>query len=394
MISKIAKGVMRKMGLRLDDLLVPYYLIPYNFADGKALNPLKATIELTYRCNLMCKMCPLEIAKEWHKTGSAGKNSELTTDEIKKFVKDLKAIGIKSILLTGGEPFLRNDINEIVRHIKKNGIYCAILSNGYFITREHAKTLISSGVDLISFSMDGPENIHNRIRGVGNSFQKICGSIKLLKDEQRLSGKFLPKIILNCTISALNQNCISEIVEIANSLDVKLVDYMYLFYTDEDKINATKKVMNVGQLKPESQILPDGIKNVDSQTLIKQVGESKFKAKRYNITVGFNPPLKDIEIESRFFDDSFSFSSKCFYPWYETRVDPHGNVYPCSLDVPMGNIREVAFKEIWNGGKYIDFRNSLKEHGLLPMCAKCCKLVHRYWSNLPVFSKKRKVQNA
>lgn len=382
-MKTFAKKIARKLGLRFDDLVWPYYWTAYNFLQGKAFNPLKITIELTYGCNLRCKMCPLENAKNDEEKPAANSQQELSINELQGFVDDLKKLKVKSILLTGGEPFIKKDIEKLVARIKENNFYCCILSNGYFISEYHAKKLVDAKVDLISFSMDGPQALHNSIRGVEDSFEKICKSIKLIQAEKKRAHAALPRIILNCTISALNQEHISEIIDIAHELGVELVDYMYLFYTDSDKITATKNVMAVGSLKPESQILPDNIKKIDSRKLIQEVNRAKQKAKKYHIYLGFNPPLEDNEIEKRFFDDSFSFSSKCFYPWFETRLDPYGNVYPCSLDVPMGNIRKMPFSRIWNGSQYIDFRNKLKQHKLLPMCAKCCKLVYRYWSNLP-----------
>lgn len=382
-MKKIAKKILKKMGVRFDDLIIPYYWLPYNFLGGKAWNPLKVTMELTYACNLKCQMCPLEIAKNAGKPLSEEARKELTTQQIKDFVDDLKKMKVRSIMLTGGEPFIRKDIDEIIRYIKARGFYCAILSNGYFISQEHARVFIESGVDLISFSMDGTQDIHNQIRGVADSFQKICESVRLIEQEKKRLRKGLPRVILNCTISALNQAVLSEIVETAHRLGVNLVDYMYLFYTDEDKIQATKNIMPVGELKPENQILPESIKKVDLETLRRQVRLSKDMARQYRIAIGFNPPLNNKEIEQRFFDEDSAFCSKCFYPWFETRVDPFGNIYPCSLDVAMGNIRETSFKEIWNGPKYIDFRRKLRKAKLLPMCIKCCKLVHRYWSKLP-----------
>ena len=125
---------------------------------------------------------------------------------------------------------------------------------------------------------------------------------------------------------------------------------------------------------------------IDIETLKSSIAKAKQKAAHYNIALNFRPPLNDGEIEKRFFDPNFSYCSRCFYPWFETRLDPFGNIYPCSIDIPMGNIRKESLKEIWQGNKYRSFRKNLKKHKLLPACAKCCKLNNKFWSSLPCLS--------
>jgi MoaA/NifB/PqqE/SkfB family radical SAM enzyme len=390
-MKTFAKKCARKMGISFNDLMIPQYLTSYNFLQGKAFNPVKVTFELTYACNLRCQMCPI-VNAEGTKITKEQREKELSTREITDLLGILKKLGVKVILLTGGEPFIRKDIDELVHTIKQKGFECWILSNGYFLNEKHASALVGSGVDLISFSMDGPQEIHNEIRGAKDSFQKICESVRLIEDEKRRLKKNTPRIFLNCTISALNQGSISQVVDSAHHLGVKAVNYLWLYYTNENNVTATKNVMKVGELKPENQVLSEAIRQVNSATLIEQVALSRAKGKEYGIQVGFNPPLRDDEIEKRFYDENFSFSSKCFYPWFQTRLDPYGNVYPCSLDVSMGNVREKSFPEIWNGSRYVNFRKQLRSFRLLPKCIKCCKLVNRNWSNLPTFNfKKRRV---
>lgn len=380
------KKVLKKTGISTDALLVPYYLIPYNFLRGYAFAPLRVVFEITFRCNLSCRMCPLANWKtqEKDKIPAQPPREELNTEEIKAFVDELKWLKTKAIMITGGEPFLREDLIDILDYIKKKEIYCTIISNGTLINKEIAGRLVQIGNEVISFSLDGPRDIHNFIRGNGDSFSKIYKAIDTIQSSK--NGSVNPRINLNFTISALNQASLDTIVDIARDLKINMINLLYLFYTSEDNLSATSRMLNMGRLKPEDQDISDEIKRIDINTLKGSIKKAQEKARRYNIGLNFRPPLNDGEIEKRFFAPEFSYCSRCFYPWFETRLDPYGNIYPCSIDIPMGNIRNESLKDIWNNRKYRAFRKTLKRNKLLPACSKCCKLNNKFWSYLPCLS--------
>ncbi len=97
-------GNVKKQARQL--ISVPRYWIPYRFSNGRALAPISVDIELTFRCNLRCKICPQEqYKKEKIKTENiaqhAQKQGEMTLDEIKELIDDLSKMGVQVITLTG-----------------------------------------------------------------------------------------------------------------------------------------------------------------------------------------------------------------------------------------------------------------------------------------------------
>ncbi|MDP1853767.1 MAG: radical SAM protein [Candidatus Omnitrophota bacterium] len=380
----LIKKLANKLGISTDALLIPYYLIPYNFLNGYAFTPLRVVFEITYRCNLYCQMCPLanwKKEKTETKAPDADINKELDTAEIKTFIDELKSLKTRAIMITGGEPFLRQDMLEILDYIKNKGIYCSIISNGTLINNDTAKDLVNIGNEIISFSLDGTKDTHNRIRGRGDSFSKIYNTVETI--QRFKNGRANPKVNFNFTISALNQDNLDEIVDVAHDLKINMINFLYLFYTSESNLSQTSEILKMGTLKPENQNINDEIKQIDINILKESIRKTEEKAKKYNVSLNFRPPLKGDEIEKRFFDPNFAYCQRCFYPWFETRLDPFGNIYPCSIDIPMGNIRVNSLKSIWNGKKYSNFRMRLKRYKLLPACAKCCKLNNKLWSHLP-----------
>ena len=96
--------------------------------------PSRVMFELTYRCNFRCLHCYL----------SPDKKKELNTKEVFLVLDQLKDAGTFHIGFTGGEPFLRRDLFQILDHAKKCGFRISLLTNGFLINRDNAKKLIES----------------------------------------------------------------------------------------------------------------------------------------------------------------------------------------------------------------------------------------------------------
>jgi radical SAM protein with 4Fe4S-binding SPASM domain len=80
------------------------------------------------------------------------------------------------------------------------------------------------------------------------------------------------------------------------------------------------------------------------------------------------------QVRNRFRDAPYFANNKCFYPWSATRMNPYGDIYNCSLQNLMGNVREQPLDVIWNGPRYTAFRQDLRTCGLYPQCQRCCAL--------------------
>jgi MoaA/NifB/PqqE/SkfB family radical SAM enzyme len=80
------------------------------------------------------------------------RGSELTYDDYSRLLDDLKAAGIRKVNITGGEPLIKKDALQIVRHAKRNGFWVSMISNGTVMTDEVCETLVGSGMDSITIS--------------------------------------------------------------------------------------------------------------------------------------------------------------------------------------------------------------------------------------------------
>lgn len=361
------------------------YYPQYVFSKGKAGIPREIKYEITFRCNLRCIMCPLaaafddpgsKLVREWKE------EKELTTQEIFNLIDDAARMGVKKIGITGGEPFLRKDIIEIVQHIKKNKLKAAILSNGTLIDQRTAERIVQTGLDTLQFSIDGSEEIHNRIRNSSTAYAKSMDAARFVRQAMMQNKARKPALSFCCTISSENVGSFKRIVDAAKAVDAS-ISFGYLFYTTKEMEKKTNQEVQIGDVKGENQDIPDYLKRFDVERLYTEVVETKRFARDIGVSVTFEPDLTKEEIRRRFEDDTYAYTNKCFYPWYALRINPYGAVYPCSMNMRMGSIREEPLSAIWNNEAYIRFRTKLKQQMLFPKCAKCCKLNDQLWTHLP-----------
>src|SRR5512145_2922069 len=141
--------------------------------------PKYISFTITNSCNLRCRMCG-----QWSEEGyiynhvkDAG--SQMKLADWKRLVDEIALHKVAFILIRGGEPFLFPGIIELVEYIHDKGIFVSIDTNGTMMEK-YIPDLVRIGNMHITFSVDGPEEIHDYVRGVEGSFQKTKESIALL----------------------------------------------------------------------------------------------------------------------------------------------------------------------------------------------------------------------
>ncbi|MBO6223740.1 MAG: radical SAM protein [Bacteroidales bacterium] len=176
--------------------------------------------ECTQRCNLSCRHCgsdcfasakdqdmPLE---DFLKALDTIPNPHLSGQQKKK-----KAGQNLIVVLTGGEPLLRPDIEQIGQEIKKRGYWWSMVSNGFFYTEEMHKKLIRAGLKALTFSLDGIEDTHNWMRGNSKSYEHTVKAIEIAAKE-----KYLDLDVVSC-VNRRNINQLEEIYQKLSSLGVR-----------------------------------------------------------------------------------------------------------------------------------------------------------------------------
>ncbi|MBN1872311.1 MAG: radical SAM protein [Candidatus Omnitrophica bacterium] len=361
---------------------VSEYYFSYLFGSGRANPPNTVVLEVTYICNCHCKMCPLYVNEENVKDHLDMKDEELPADKWKSIIDELSDFGVRNLIFTGGEPFMRKDLLDILDHAKSRGLYVSIITNGSLVTQEVAARLVSLKVDNVSVSLDGPKEIHNKIRQK-DIFDSAMQGVDFLLEEKKRKKSELPDLQFSCVISTMNQTSLSELIKIGHEKQIP-VYYHRITFTTYSMEQMMDREYSREMVKAEDQNLPANLVNVDPDKLESELNKIKETAKRYpvfySIFLGSHK-----EIVKAFYKSDFSFINKCFYPWNNSRINPYGIVYPCSINAHMGDLNKGRFDSIWNGVNYVNFRRRLKKKGLFSICSKCCVLDkdRSVWNILP-----------
>jgi len=191
------------------------------------LPPEHIYLAITNRCNLRCKMC--EVARN-----PSSEEDELSTEEIKDLIKQIKNIGVKHFILSGGEPFLRKDILDIVKYAVESNIEMVdIISNGTLLDEVTIKKLIKINLNHITFSLDGTKEINDDIRGKG-VFDKVSENIDLLNFYKHKYGVIKPTVGINFTVMNNNIDSMLPLVEYAEAKHCNIILFQPLLFSNVD----------------------------------------------------------------------------------------------------------------------------------------------------------------
>ena len=344
-----------------------YSRVPYAIMGGRALNPLSAVLLLTYRCNLRCRMCFYYNEAEKSNTQSlihTRKNEELTLQQ-----------NVKVLTLHGGEPLVYEGVFEISKYAASKGLLVNFITNGILLNDNIIDKIIDAGINSITISLDGPDYIHDDIRGMKGAFSRIMDGIAILRKKEK-EGKKIPKLSISTYISALNQSTVMELFEKIKTTGITDWSIGLVTYNSEKLSSATRKILGIGGEKGQGDLscLSDDITSLEPEKLLK----AREQLKKENMKAGLQITFPSKEAINRYSDQLFNEVNYCLYPWARVIVSPYGEVFPCipmsMVDADMGNIKEKNLAEIWNGEKYRAFRMALKGKRLLPVCSKCCTI--------------------
>jgi len=132
--------------------------------------PIFASYNVTSRCNMRCSFC------EWWKTNML----ELPTKKALAVIDEVCSLGVSFFDFSGGEPLLRKDLSTLAKKASSHGCLVSMNTNGTLLRRSRASE-IADVFDVVVVSLDGPKEIHDKIRGVPETYDKAIKAIRLLK---------------------------------------------------------------------------------------------------------------------------------------------------------------------------------------------------------------------
>lgn len=178
--------------------------------------PLAVLAELTHRCPLRCPYCsnPLELVRA---------ADELSTAEWKAVLGELAAIGVLQIHFSGGEPTVRPDLAELVRHAADAGLYCNLITSAVLLTEPGLQALVEAGLHHVQISFQGAAAPGaDRIAG----FRAHAAKLKVARWTRALG---LP-LTVNAVVHRQNLQEVAALIEMAVDLDADRLEIAHVQY--------------------------------------------------------------------------------------------------------------------------------------------------------------------
>jgi len=349
----------------------------YYFKAGKSAPPRQVSLKITNKCNLRCKMCA-----QWGESGynltKPGEviNIELPFEVYQRMIDDVKPYK-PFFYIWGGEPFLYRPIMDVLWYLKRNKLTTIIVTNGIRL-EDTVQELVEMQLEGLLMSVDGTEDVHNKIRGWDNSYQHLMNGIEKVREYKAANNSRLPYLVFLITITSDNVHDLYNIFKAVEDAGADAVICYYSWFT-----NPEIGHQHVQNMQERLGITPTAwtgylltLDKTDTKAIQSNVRE--IQSQDWAFPYVFLPDLTIEQIPKYYEDPSEIFKYKrCVAPWLITEIMPNGDVATCRdyPDYVTGNINKDSILDVWNNEPYRRFRNTLKEEGSFPICSRCCGLM-------------------
>jgi MoaA/NifB/PqqE/SkfB family radical SAM enzyme len=339
--------------------------------DGRAGRlPSGVVYEATMRCNLHCEFCYvgtlLNIEGEWRQ--------ELPLDVLRRAFPDRDGLQVS---LTGGEIFMRKDILGVMDVFRDKGYVCGYLTtNGTIITDERAEALAalaSAGfLKHISVSIDGPNDLHDKARGVAGTFVRTAAGLRRL--QQAAARRHAPlRVSINTTVAHETLDALAAMVDVAGELGVDAIGLNHLMYSTPEEVEQTVRLLGEGSADAISTYVTTN-PGLDPGRVRTQVDALAARCREQGIRFDMRPKVRAPILEA-YYTPGAPLEGRCLYPFLYARVSFSGKAYFCPfIRLEVGDLTTQTLEEVWTGERYVSLRRRLVENGIFPVCRRCCKV--------------------
>ncbi|NRB47834.1 MAG: SPASM domain-containing protein [Saprospiraceae bacterium] len=296
--------------------------------------PFTISIEPTTACNLGCPECPSGLKAFSRPTGN------LRTDFFRKTIDELHEHLLYLIFYFQGEPYINPNFLDMVRYAHDRKIYTITSTNGHFLNEKNAEATIRSGLDRLIISVDGTtQEVYQQYRRQGKLEVVLQGARNIVKWKEKLQSS-TPHIIFQFLVVKPNEHQIEEVYRLADEIGV-----------DEVKL----KTAQVYDYEFGNDLIP----SIDKYARYRQGKDGRYTIKNQLL-------------------------NHCWKLWHSCVITWDGMVVPCCFDKDaihrLGDLKEDAFKSVWQGPAYQQFREQIFQgRDQIDICTNCtegCKVWH------------------
>src|SRR3990172_5240436 len=300
--------------------------------------------EITRRCNLRCIHCRSSSEQE------VKDHTDFSTEEAFRILDDISGYAKPVIVLSGGEPLLRKDAFDIARYGTDKGFRMCLATNGTLVTDDTCDKIKTSGIKIVSLSLDGSEeSVHDNLRNQKGAFEGCIRAARLFK-------KHGVEFIINSSFTKRNQEEIKKVYKLAKELGATAW-YMFM-------------IVPTGR---GEEIMNELISKEDYEKLLEWHYQMEKKEKDMLVRPTCAPHYYRVVLQKskdegeKFERRSLKFSTGgakgCIAGQLIALIDVDGNILPCSyFPKSAGSIREKSFKEIWENSELFEELRDFKKY--------------------------------
>ncbi|MDP2498959.1 MAG: radical SAM protein [Candidatus Palauibacterales bacterium] len=301
---------------------------------------------LTARCNLECPHCYIS-AGSWRSDGD-----DLSTEECRRITDQVLDVNPAPLfVLSGGEPLVRDDLEEIAAYASGQGATVVVGTNGTLLTRDRIASLKDAGVRGVAISVDSLDpDYHDRFRRGAGALEQTLAAVERLR-EGRLD------FVVQTTLTRANREEVPELVAWAAEKGAVCFNLYFLVGTGRGEGMASD-----GRLT--------GLSPEQNEEVLAELAELQREYRgRLMIRSKCQPQLMRHVHERDPDSPLLNYRTRCPCGVQYCRITPEGKVTPCPyMPEVAGDLREASFGEVWRGSEL--FRR-LREESLGGKCGRC-----------------------
>jgi radical SAM protein with 4Fe4S-binding SPASM domain len=293
---------------------------------------------------------------------------EIGVEDFRRWLPEWKRLGVRRVVLSGGEPLMHSDFWGLCEVLGGAGIGVTVLSTGLLLNR-HAERLVQHCDDIV-VSLDGPREIHNEIRNIPRAYEKLAEGVAAV----RATGGAV-SVSGRCTVQRHNFRALRATVEAARELRLDRISFLAADVSTDafnrpdgwDTAKTAQVALSEDDLEPLRAELEAFERECEREFKDGFIAESPEKLRtrilRYYEALNGRADFSPIE---------------CNAPWVSTVIETDGTVRPCFFQPPLGNIFDApSLSAILNADEALAWRRGLDTERDA-ICRKCvCSLALR-----------------
>jgi MoaA/NifB/PqqE/SkfB family radical SAM enzyme len=291
------------------------------------------------QCNCRCVMCDIWRIRE---------AKQITPADAVQMLPSLKQLGVRWVVLSGGEPQLNEKWSWLAHMLRSAGSRVTLLTSGLLLNPQAQR--VAETIDDVIVSLDGPPAVHNSIRRIPDAFERMAKGVRALREIRPEM-----EIRARCTVQKANHHSLRAVVAYARQIGLTSVSFLAADLTSSafnrqegwsphqrDRVSLNADEVEELELEIE-RLITQELTKMGAAFVVERPEKLRRIVRHFRAHVMKAHPA----------------APRCNAPWVSAVIDADGDVRPCFFHAALGNIHRQPLADILNGPGALEFRSNL-----------------------------------